>query len=264
MDIKAKSEYKNDLIVLTVISLFIGFLSPFGMTAVPWYQSVGFWFTSCFVGYLIYRPLVGAGAEWLNKYLPNIWLCVGICLVMASAIMTLMAPLVVLLFFDISLNLSEQFFSIFTKSLVIGGTISAVSTFKSQAAQQKQLLEQTQQAKQLQEQQLAELTNKDSEKFVQQLPVEKRGELLCLEMSDHYVKVYTDKGHHMMLMRFKDALAMLESHKGIQTHRSWWVSLAAVESVKKETRKVTLLLKNDIEVPVSRTYQAQVKQAGLF
>lgn len=69
-------------------------------------------------------------------------------------------------------------------------------------------------------------------------------------MDDHYVKVYTDKGHHMLLMRFKDALALLENHPDLQTH-SWWVSLDAVSSVEKQSRKVTLLLKNQLSVPVS-------------
>ncbi len=264
MDNKSKKEIKNDLIVLLVISLFIGFLSPFGMTAVPWYTSVLFWFTICFVGFVIYRPLVGAGARLLTKYTNNLWISVAICLVLASAIMAFAAHLVVFLFFDIKLDIAQEYFGAFTKSLVIGGAISAVSTFRSEAAKQKELLKQSQQIKLEQEQQLAQFSDKDLNKFIEQLPVEKRGQLYCLEMSDHYVKVYTDKGHHMLLMRFKDALAMLENHRGLQTHRSWWVATDAVESVKKQDRKTTLLLANGIEVPVSRTYQIQVKEAGLF
>ena len=96
------------------------------------------------------------------------------------------------------------------------------------------------------------------------LPVDKRGELYCLEMDDHYVKVYTDKGHHMLLMRFKDALGLLEEFDGLQTHRSWWVSTQAVESVQKEQRKTTLVLKNQLRVPVSKTFNEAVKKAGLF
>ena len=257
-------ELRNDLTVLVVISLFLSFLSPFGMTETTWYKALAFWFTTCFVGYLIYRPLVGIGAQYLNKFISNMWLCVAICLVLASAVMAFTAPAIVLIFFDFQFNLSEQFFSVFTKSLVIGGMISAISTFKSEATRQKKLLEQSQHTQLQQEQQLAEFNNKEQDKFIQLLPIEKRGQLYCLEMDDHYVKVYTDKGHHMLLMRFKDALAMLENHPGLQTHRSWWVSLDAVSSVEKQSRKVTLLLKNQLSVPVSRTYQNEVKEAGLF
>ncbi len=258
------SEVRNDLTVLVVISLFIGFLSPFGMTHVPWYKSVLFWFTICFVGYLIYRPLVTNGANYLKSYVKNIWLGVAICLVIASAIMALIVPLIVILFFNIHLDFAEQYFNVFAKSLVIGGAISAVSTFRSEALKQKKMLAQVQQTNLEQDKKLEQLSTQHFDKFMQQLPVEKRGQLYCLEMSDHYVKVYTDKGHHMLLMRFKDALSMLEGHQGLQTHRSWWVNLDAVSSVKKQARKVTLVLANELEVPVSRTYQMQVKEAGLF
>ena len=261
---RPKREFINDLIVLMVISLFIGFLSPFGMTGIPWYVSVSFWFTVCFVGYLIYRPLVGAGAKMLNQYINSIWLCLGICLILASAIMAFIVPGVIVLFFDVEFNISQQYFSVFSKSLVIGGVISAISTFKSEALKQKQLLQQAQITQLEQDQKLAALSTQNSDKFIQQLPIEKRGKLYCLEMSDHYVKVYTDKGHHMLLMRFKDALAMLEDHQGLQTHRSWWVALDAIVTVKKEARKTTLVLANDLEVPVSRTYQKPVKEAGVF
>lgn len=257
-------EVRNDLIVLVVISLFIGFLSPFGMTAMPWYKSVSFWLTTCTVGYLIYRPLLGLGANLLNKYIHNIWLSMAIGLVIASTLMACIAPWLVLLFFDFKLNLAEQFFSIFIRSLVIGGTISAVSTFKSEANKQKQLLAASQQTQSQQQQQLAQLDQQQQNKFIALLPLAKRGQLYCLEMSDHYVKVYTDKGHHMLLMRFKDALAMLENYDGLQTHRSWWVARDAVVSVAKDTRKVTLVLQNGLHVPVSRTYQEKVKLAGLF
>jgi len=254
----------NDLTVLVVISLFIGFLSPFGMTGVPWYQSVMFWFSICVIGYLIYRPILGMGAKALNRYINNIWLSVSLCLIGASGIMAFIVPVIIVLYFDLELSITEQYFNVFTKSLVIGGVISAVSTFKSEALRQKQMLEQAQLTNLEQDQKLEQLSTQNIDNFIQQLPIEKRGKLYCLEMSDHYVKVYTDKGHHMLLMRFKDALSMLENHSGLQTHRSWWVSLEAITSVKKETRKVILVLENNLEVPVSRTYQTQVKEAGIF
>ncbi|MCL1125610.1 LytTR family DNA-binding domain-containing protein [Shewanella surugensis] len=88
------------------------------------------------------------------------------------------------------------------------------------------------------------------------LPYDKRGELYCLEMSDHYLKVYTDKGHHMLLMRFKDALEMLVDASGFQTPRSWRVAKGAVLGRERAGRKLILALKNEIKFPVSRTYNA--------
>ena len=69
----------------------------------------------------------------------------------------------------------------------------------------------------------------------------------------------TDKGEHLLLMRFKDALTKLESYDGFQTHRSWWVAKDAVASSKKEGRKLILVMSNGTEVPVSQTYLANTK-----
>ena len=96
------------------------------------------------------------------------------------------------------------------------------------------------------------------------LPKITRGELLCLEMDDHYIKVHTDKGQHLLLMRMKDALRELEGHKGLQIHRSWWVSENAIMGSIKEGRKVTLNLKKNMTAPVSRTYLPELKIRNLL
>jgi len=82
-------------------------------------------------------------------------------------------------------------------------------------------------------------------------------------MDDHYLLVYTEKGSHMMLLRMKDALVELKDYKGLQVHRSWWVAIDAVMDVKKQTRKATLIMRNNIEVPVSQKYLPMLKEAGL-
>ena len=47
-------------------------------------------------------------------------------------------------------------------------------------------------------------------------------------------------------------------------HRSWWVALDAVEDVKKQSRKATLIMKNGIEVPVSQKYLPVLKEHNLI
>ena len=68
----------------------------------------------------------------------------------------------------------------------------------------------------------------------------------------------------MLLMRLKDALLQLEGFPGLQTHRSWWVASDAIVSVNKQNRKMTLLLSNNLEVPVSRTFVDAVKAANII
>ena len=139
---------------------------------------------------------------------------------------------------------------------MIGGVITLISFFREHAEQQKVALQEVRD-----EQESA--GDMALNEFMLGLPVEKRGKLLCMEMSDHYVKVYTDKGHHLLLMRFKDAIQSLAPYPGLQTHRSWWVATDAVVSVNKQQRKLQLVIQNELIVPVSKTYQDKVKQAGL-
>ena len=56
------------------------------------------------------------------------------------------------------------------------------------------------------------------------LPFDKRGKLVFLRASDHYVIVRTSKGEHELRMRFADALERLGSARGLQVHRSFWVA----------------------------------------
>jgi DNA-binding LytR/AlgR family response regulator len=101
--------------------------------------------------------------------------------------------------------------------------------------------------------------SKKYQEFMAKLPLEKRGQLLCLEMDDHYLKVHTDQGHHLLLMRFKDALSFLEDYPGVQAHRSWWVAKDAIVGEEKIGRKLLLKLVNQQLVPVSRSYTEKVK-----
>jgi DNA-binding LytR/AlgR family response regulator len=46
-------------------------------------------------------------------------------------------------------------------------------------------------------------------------------------------------------------------------HRSWWIAAAAVRDVKRSGGKIMLVLPSGKETPVSRTYTANAREAGL-
>ena len=81
-----------------------------------------------------------------------------------------------------------------------------------------------------------------------------RGRLLCLEMEDHYVRVHTDRGSALVLMRLGDAVAETAPVRGSQVHRSWWVANDAVEGFQRTGRTARLLLSNGAAVPVSQRH----------
>ena len=86
---------------------------------------------------------------------------------------------------------------------------------------------------------------------------------LCLQMEDHYVRVHTEHGPKLVLMRLSDAINATR-RPGVQVHRSWWVALDSVAEVRKDGRNLRLRLTNGLEAPVSRSSIAAVRAAGLL
>lgn len=254
----------TDLLVMIAVGLFIGFLTPYGMDSLALHKSIAFWVVTCIIGYFIYTPTIILFNRITQAKITIHWQRTAIATVLASGVMSFAIPILIWLFFGKPTSFFEQFIEIFPKAIVIGGVITIISFIGDKMEQQRHQLQVSEQK--ILTHQKTENTNErqGAQLLMQQLPLEKRGELLCLEMSDHYLKVYTDKGHHLILMRFKDALSMLLDYPGFQTHRSWWVAHSAVVSVKKNDRRVSLLLKNQIEAPISRTYLKQVKASGVF
>lgn len=98
--------------------------------------------------------------------------------------------------------------------------------------------------------------------FLRRIPAALGRELLCLETEDHYLRVHTAVGNDLILHRLRDALTELEGADGLQVHRGYWVARAAVADVERDGRKTALVLVNGLRVPVSRSFQPQLKAAG--
>lgn len=104
-----------------------------------------------------------------------------------------------------------------------------------------------------------------SVRFLERLPAKiKGGVLYAVSAEDHYLRLHTSKGADLVLMRLSDAIIELEGLEGAQTHRSWWVARDAVESVRRDGDKVTLMLRGGVEAPVSRPNVRPLREAGWF
>ncbi|HJQ60119.1 MAG TPA: LytTR family DNA-binding domain-containing protein [Vineibacter sp.] len=91
--------------------------------------------------------------------------------------------------------------------------------------------------------------------FLRRLPPALGRDLLAVEMEDHYARIHTALGSTLILLRLRDAVAELGEGNGLQVHRSWWVAQGAVARVERDGGKLTLVLRNDLRVPVSKTYR---------
>jgi DNA-binding LytR/AlgR family response regulator len=90
-------------------------------------------------------------------------------------------------------------------------------------------------------------------------PRQARARLIAVQAEDHYLRIHTDAGDTLTLMRFTDALAALEGMDGVRVHRSWWVARSAVEEARWSRGRGDLLLAGGLEAPVSRAYAAEVR-----
>lgn len=102
-------------------------------------------------------------------------------------------------------------------------------------------------------------------KFLDRLPLKLKGaEVWAVEAEDHYLRIHTDRGSDLILMRLSDAVSELEGLEGAQTHRSWWVARSAVVGAKRNDGRAVFTLKNGVEVPVSRTWAKVLRAKGWY
>ncbi len=102
-------------------------------------------------------------------------------------------------------------------------------------------------------------------RFLERLPAKLKGaKLYAVSAEDHYLRLHTSKGSDLILMRLADAISELEGLEGAQTHRSWWVAKDAVQGMRREGDRVTLMLPDGLEAPVSRPNVRPLREAGWF
>lgn len=107
-------------------------------------------------------------------------------------------------------------------------------------------------------------TTPEPPRLLTRLPLEKRGGLISISVEDHYVDIFTTKGHEMVLMRLSDAMAETGDTPGLQVHRSHWVATDHVASARREGARAVLTLSDGRDIPASRTYVPALKEAGLL
>jgi DNA-binding LytR/AlgR family response regulator len=86
-----------------------------------------------------------------------------------------------------------------------------------------------------------------------------RARLIAVEAEDHYLRIRTEAGSTLVLMRLADALAALEGADGFRVHRSWWVARTGVEAARWKAGRGELTLSDGAVAPVSRTYAAALR-----
>ncbi len=89
------------------------------------------------------------------------------------------------------------------------------------------------------------------------------GEVLCLRMEDHYVRVCTPGGSRRWPAGPFERVIAGMTQEGMRVHRSWWVARAAVTGVVADGQDLRLTLRATSTAPVSRGLGGQAARGRL-
>lgn len=259
-----------DLAAMTLIGVFLAIIGPFGSIAAPLPERLVTWTGFAWLGYACYRPMQSI-AIWGERELalPR-W---G---VLAAAILVGTVPMTFAVLAVNSLPsdglrwpsfevLAGTYFSV----LVIGGAVTVLFNLvqgrgaSAGAGAQVASPADASEPEPMSPQPPAPAPSPAlaANPLLDQLPAEIGSAIIALEMEDHYVRVHTMLGSALVLMRMRDAVALLGDLEGMQVHRSWWVARGAVEDVLREGRNVRLSLARGIEAPVARANITALRDA---
>jgi hypothetical protein len=249
--------------------LLLGFIGPFGT-----YESMstpirfGFWIGGIFIGMIIHVPLFHGAALVGSQYRIPSWIWVSISAVIAALPMTfvingifatvlnvtVLDSLFQLYPFVLAISLPMQWLSYVTADRALAEPIEIAShSVPNTSAQINPPVgaEAT-----------LDVAKAKSPRLLARLPARLGREIICLEMEDHYLRVFTQIGDTMVHLRMADAAQEMDGVEGMLVHRSYWVTRSAITGWARDGKNVTLHLANGKSVPVARDRQPLVRAAG--
>lgn len=99
----------------------------------------------------------------------------------------------------------------------------------------------------------------EQDDFWSRIPTKLGRDLVAMTSELHYLRIYTPEGDALILHAFGRALKNLHAIDGMRIHRSHWVAIDHIQALRREGEKVICRLDNDIELPVSRPYRAELR-----
>jgi len=233
-----------------VVALVLGLIGPFGTFALlPLFPRLAYWLAVVALNWM----LCDIAVRWVDGHLPDELPLRRVVVPLTGALaVSIPATGVVTLANGLSgIGWPGAILTLYGQVLLLLGAI-AVPVYA---------LADLQEATQQRQPGSAEGTAQGLSLFRVRLSGPLDGDLLCLEMQDHYLKVHTSAGSEMILCRMEDAARELEG-LGQRVHRSWWVANAARQGIARDGARLVIRLPNGLQVPVGRTYRPALKAAG--
>ena len=277
-----------ELLIMVAAGVVLGFIGPFGTFAIPAPARIALWVAMVLIGYPFFRGL-GVASRWLSAmtHVPR-WAAALAALLLGAMPLTLVVAMLLTGHgvFDVlrSDGLGETYLQVVLISAVVqagvwllfqdkdaqaavpvvadddGGTATApAALFDAPQPVAPSPIAAAEEAR------AAIAADSDENARVAAafaLPAG-FGQVIALKGEDHYVRVYGDGGQEeLVLMRLRDAIAVLSGAEGLQVHRSWWVTREGAAHVERDGRAALITLATGQQVPVSRDMVAALVDAG--
>jgi len=244
-----------DCAIIFGVGLVLALVGPFGSFAAPFELRLLYWLAMSYAGYFLYFPAMrGMVALAPRLQLPEPALWAAACLIVTLP-MSAVVWIANFVWHPPSWPTLEQALAHYGNVLIMGALVCALFWF----ARQRHRVQLTPEPVST-----AEPAEPGMPRLVERLPPHLRAAPIALEMEDHYVRVHTEHGSALLLMRMRDAVLELDELPGALVHRSWWVARDAVQGARREGRNVRLLLTGAIEAPVARAQVAGLEAQGWF
>jgi len=237
-------EWVIDLTVATVIGLFVGVLGPYGSYMNGPLGPRVFHFIVCFcVGTLIFGVLHRLAAAGAERFKVPVWLAIGVALIVGCVPLAVFVSWLATTLWPILRGRISPL-EWYGQCLFLSGPMLAFFVGRHALKARARLAEEPPPG----------ISSPATEP--------KPGEVICLRMEDHYVRVHTLAGSRLVSGPLERVIAGLGNHEGMRVHRSWWVARAAVTGVVADGRNLRLTLRGDLHAPVSRASVARLREAG--
>lgn len=91
-------------------------------------------------------------------------------------------------------------------------------------------------------------------------------DIISIQSSDNYIEVFYLSGHQLKKTLIRNKLSTIDDEfpELLRAHRSYLVNPFHFRQWKTENGKLIICLNHDVEVPVSKTYQKDIKAAIQF
>jgi hypothetical protein len=256
-----------------VISLFITAITPYNFENLVWYKSFLYWFLAIHSGYVLnHLGIIGFSELFKKAFVAEAFDRTQLLIVFAVSAVIAAFPLsAILVLLNLSLTPWElswsylyfqtliwNFFMIFSYGLWIQSRVNdmnfRISSFLTIVFGitniREGLFYEHKLVKNIEEKQPEKSIPKGI-KMLLPYNLQKANKVLRLKADDHYLYVQTELGSEHIRLRLRDAIEMLESTIGAQTHRSHWVNFSFVKEVKNNS----IILEDGTTIPLSKSYQ---------